>query len=317
MRDHVSVPALALSLFVVGCGNPDLGAVDADEEEVEGTFGATALSTVTRLAPAVHLHSQESHLPMSAATFIARSRLRWSHDSACLDHQLAGAGSVSSRDLGAGRYSHQVAGDITCSDHGDRIPSNAKVRPRDGVAGNEGFFLDMDDGARGGAGTSAPVYYEYVPGRYVTYWFLYGNSRPPGPSAVTGLISHEGDWERISVRLNRNDEPTEVAFYAHHGYATVSWAAVQKRGTHPVVYSGKGSHASYATPGGHSVSFAGLRFSDETDKGSGWSTWQNLYNARSQGWYGYGGAWGEVGELKDTTGPMGPSVHKGSAPSGW
>lgn len=318
-RTSLPGPALlgpALLALAAGCGPAELDVGD-DAEEQEGQIGAAATTTVSRLAPAVYLHSSEAYRPMSAATFLSRSRLRWSHDAACPDHQLAGTGEIRAASLGSGAYGHQTAGNILCGDSGRRYASNEKVRPRDGVTGTEGMFLDMDNGARGGSGTSAPVYYEYVRGSFVTYWFLYGNSQPPGPSLITERLSHEGDWERVSVRLDGNDQPTDVAFYAHNGYCTLPWSRVAKQGGHPVVYSGKGSHASYATAGSHPVSFAGLSFSDETNRGAAWSTWQSLFNARAQGWYGFGGAWGEVGELKDTTGPLGPSVHKGSAPGDW
>lgn len=59
---------------------------------------------------------------------------------------------------------------------------------------------------------------------------------------------------------------------------------------------------------------------DHASRGQAWATWNNLKNARTQAWYGYGGAWGEVGNpvadklLDDeTTGPQGPS-HKQPAP---
>jgi hypothetical protein len=56
---------------------------------------------------------------------------------------------------------------------------------------------------------------------------------------------------------------------------------------------------------------------DHAGRGAQWKTWQHLQNARAQDWYGFGGAWGEVGNYADTTGPQGPSRFKAPAPEGW
>lgn len=310
---HRPLPALSLVTLLSACGAP----IDAWADDEDPGISAESLSSVTTYAPLVYLHSQEAYRPMSASTFLASSRLRWSHDAGCPDDQFAGVRQINARSLGSGAYRHQITDDFICSHHGAFHPSSQRTRPRDGDTDTEGFFLDLENSARGGAGTAAPVYYEYLPGKSITYWFLYGYSVPPAPSLIAGHIAHEGDWERVSLRLDAGDRPTDVAFYAHNGYCTRPWSAVAKSGTHPIVYSGKGSHASYPTPGDHAISFLGLSFSDKTDAGTPWRTWGSLYNARAQGWFGFGGAWGEVGELKDTTGPLGPSPYKGAAPTDW
>ena len=65
---------------------------------------------------------------------------------------------------------------------------------------------------------------------------------------------HEGDWEMIQVSFPGGtvDEalrtgPDRVAYAQHAGGQRKSWddPAVRKEGTHPVVYPGEGSHASY------------------------------------------------------------------------
>jgi len=35
-----------------------------------------------------------------------------------------------------------------------------------------------------------------------------------------------------------------------------------------------------------------------------------LIDVRTRPFYGFGGAWGEVGNISDTTGPLGPSQYK-------
>ena len=262
---------------------------------------------VQRYAPLVFLHPDDNDRPMSAARFIRHSRLRWHHDSGCPDHQLAGIGGVSARRLGDGGYQHQIT-DLLCQHHGDAFRSNQYTRPRDdNVAGGEGFFLDLDNSFRGGTGTTAPVYYEFHSQQFVTYWFLYGFNDAPA-----SLTDHEGDWEQIAVHLNGDNQATEVAFYQHGGPCKLPWSSVRKNATgHPVAFSASGTHASYPRAG----SFNGGI--DVTARGPRWRTWQHLRSLRARAWYGYGGGWGEVGEIADSTGPLGPSPFKESAPSDW
>jgi hypothetical protein len=41
-----------------------------------------------------------------------------------------------------------------------------------------------------------------------------------------------------------------------------------------------------------------------------WLTWHRLIDAQKEPWYGYGGAWGQLGGASDFTGPLGPSKYK-------
>ncbi len=65
---------------------------------------------------------------------------------------------------------------------------------------------------------------------------------------------HESDWEGIQLLFEAStveealaSEPVEVAYAQHEGGETASWDAkkLERDGSHPVVYSSKGSHASY------------------------------------------------------------------------
>jgi hypothetical protein len=213
----------------------------------------------------------------------------------------------------------------------------------------EGFYLDLrDDARRGAAGRvhvegpqklfdGAPAYYELDPeqdGRRrslrITYWFFYGLSQPPGPPAVTRFLVHEGDWERISVLLALAPKPdryrpVSVRYYTHDGHRDVAWAAVKRVGTggsvpstHPVVFSARGSHASFWRAGRYeNVYRAGgrRRFAVYDDAIAcpdcpQWRTWDSLVDVRAQPWYGFGGSWGAVGSIGGTTGPLGPSPFK-------
>jgi hypothetical protein len=125
-------------------------------------------------------------------------------------------------------------------------------------------------------------------------------------------VLHEGDWERITVYLDvapsEGSAPASVGFYRHSTNTFKKWDDVEKEGTHPVVYSAIGSHASLPTPG-----FGHIDVGDPD--GPKWRTWEDLAAITEQPWYGFGGAWGRLGQVRDSTGPLGPGAHwKHAAP---
>jgi hypothetical protein len=69
--------------------------------------------------------------------------------------------------------------------------------------------------------------------------------------------AHEGDWESVTVAVDRNGQPQYAAYSEHCSGTVRSWSAVTKRGgTHPVVYVASGSHANYFTGKPSSTRFA-------------------------------------------------------------
>jgi hypothetical protein len=95
---------------------------------------------------------------------------------------------------------------------------------------------------------------------------------------------------------------------------------------HPVVYAAKEGHGSYWREDcNFSVTWAAPGVSPLTsdacaDGPDDWETWKSTVDATEQPWYGYGGAWGDVGPgvpglASDTVGPPGPGAANGLAPS--
>lgn len=262
---------------------------------------------VERYAPIVYLHPHEEYLPADPRTFVASSRLVWAHDESCRDHTVAEP--VDAHLLGEGRYFHRHSQRrlLHCRHQGPVLNSLASVRPRTRESGDEGFFLDLQRGSeRAGLGTEAPVLFHYVPHRYVTYWFFYAYNDG-------GIFDHDGDWENVTVHLDAEDEPSEVAYYAHGIAHVYSWAELGREGTHPVVFSARGSHASYPAAGLHLA----IPKLDQAAAGPRWETALHLRNVLREPWWGYGGGWGQVGETASTTGPKGPSPFKLGVPPSW
>ncbi|HWC26815.1 MAG TPA: hypothetical protein VG474_09540, partial [Solirubrobacteraceae bacterium] len=225
-------------------------------------------------------------------------------------------------------------------------PFEQTGRPRS-VPEREGFYLNVDDEVRNGRPRKekegsqefverVPAYYERhpEPGKpqreRITYWFFYGLSQPPGPEGVLRHFRHEGDWERISVLLERSPgrhayTPISVRYHFHEENRDVPWHAVRRvvaeeggEPTHPVVYVAKESHASHPRAGDflEARRIAGNRRVTARDQAIAcpacpqWRTWNDLKSATSAPWYGFGGAWGSIGSQGGTTGPLGPSPRK-------
>ncbi|WP_181771227.1 hypothetical protein [Amycolatopsis pittospori] len=265
---------------------------------------ATSASVPATLTPYVYLAPDEQNKPVDAEQFVQHSALKWSHSAPCpSDHQLAGQGAVSAAGLGGGSYQHQKKGGWPgCKDSGTYYRSNDRVRPHE-IGARDGMYLDLDNGRRGVGSTSAPVYYEYEAKNFITYWMFYPYNNGP-------LVqNHEGDWERVAIRLDANDKPVTVAYFGHGGSCVKPWASAPKSGGHPIVFSARGTHASYPREGDFPTA---LGFSDHTGKGAVWQT-ATAYDARTRPWFRFGGAWGEVGESTHTTGPGGPGA-KNPAP---
>lgn len=303
---------------------------DPGTEAAPTARAATAFSldqAVHTYAPVVYMAKKEEYRAANASEYITNSSLKWSHQGKGADQTFDTPGHIDQGALGRGDYSNR-ARNAQGLDTGRLIRSNEDVRPKDnrGPGGDEGFYLDLpkEHHKSQRSGTDAPVYYEAKNGHYITYWFFYAFNAGPAPG---GVDDHEGDWERICVHLDSSNRATEVAYFQHDGPPKVyAWRDVPKEGvTHPVVYSAKGSHASYTSPGSKRLHKSGLPIpvvKDHASKGARWvadpgGAADHLTDVTQQAWYGYGGAWGEPGSITETTGPQGPSGHKKPAPDGW
>ena len=68
---------------------------------------------------------------------------------------------------------------------------------------------------------------------------------------------HESDWEMIQLMFDASTvadalkkDPATVGYSQHSGAERAAWgdSKLEKRGPHPIVYPGKGSHANYFSP---------------------------------------------------------------------
>ncbi len=87
--------------------------------------------------------------------------------------------------------------------------------------------------------------------RIVLQYWLWYPFNPYSPTVPPGEVwqAHEGDWESVSVLLDRKGKPLVVALSQHGAGQRRDWARAPKRGLRPLAYVALGSHASYFTAG--------------------------------------------------------------------
>ncbi|KAL9046126.1 MAG: hypothetical protein Q9214_000956 [Letrouitia sp. 1 TL-2023] len=147
--------------------------------------------------------------------------------------------------------------------------------------------------------------------------------------------NHVGDWEHCLVRFQQG-EPKFVFVSEHFFGQAYSYDAIEKYGKRPVIYSAEGTHAMYATPGGHPYVLPFGLLQDTTDRGPLWDPALNAltytYDYKSDSlrasnltpeapieWFYFNGHWGDkayplddsrqysfVGQHHYVDGPLGP-----------
>jgi hypothetical protein len=153
----------------------------------------------------------------------------------------------------------------------------------------------------------------YVAVQYWLYWY-YNDWND----------KHESDWEFVqvlfkaeSVEAALDTEPFQVGYAQHTGGETAEWddEKLEKEGTHPVVYSSEGSHASYFEPALYLGRSASEGFGCDNTQGPSTRVEPKavLLPDRPSGpddrfaWLGYDGRWGErhAGPNNGPDGPLG------------
>jgi hypothetical protein len=130
---------------------------------------------------------------------------------------------------------------------------------------------------------------------WLQYWFFYYYN----DKGLFGSGLHEGDWELVQFRIGADGE-LDAAAYAQHTYGEkCAWADVEKEdGPHgpvPVVYSARGSHASYFRPGTYPQ--APVIPDHNDDKGPRVRPQLNLITAEDPAWVAWPGRWGSTGHF--------------------
>jgi VPS62-like protein len=135
------------------------------------------------------------------------------------------------------------------------------------------------------------------------YFFYYYNDK-----SFLGIGLHEGDWEMIQLRLGPNDVPDQATYAQHDTGQALKWSDLELRdspdGKVPVVYVGRGSHASFPSSGEHWPLFP-LPPDYADGKGGAVRPALDVIGDVGPSWAGWPGKWGSSGSS-----PRGPSAHK-------
>jgi hypothetical protein len=271
-----------------------------------------------RYAPILYFHPDEHNFLQNPQTYIDQSTLRQEVDGQVGPHgvtpqpdtEVYGLGDVPAHKLAQVGKGNEDADDPLFLDHQNEV---------------------LGDSIRDGDLNNSVNLYQYdAASNTITYHFFYAyNDGPPGLGDVQ---NHEGDWEKMTVQLDDQFQPTEVRYSAHNGMDVArSWADAPKEDGRPVSYVGQGSHANYPEPGTwatnfqtqpgkfHGIPIPGMAIVNDVASSGGTRfdlAGRPAVDVTAQDYYGGHVFWGERGTLAevgvgDTTGPTGPSATKG------
>ena len=252
-------------------------------------------------APKILLHPEEEYFPMNPLLFVSLSRFR---------HHIS-----LGRDRGYNKVTQKwVRTDEKSPEYYD-IPLDVlkdfglnedltNRRPNDRNRGNrDNVFLQPDGKPQGNSNPTGnvPCFYSQIDSNsgYVfhQYWFFFGYN----PSLVILDLSHQGDWEDYTA-VTKDGELIGGILNAHGKRTYYKKEQLEFDRGRVQVYCAWGTHALYPTSG----SFGKFRTDRTKPGGYVWDTSKNIEILFDQPWRDYAGAWGEVGELAATTGPLGP-----------
>jgi hypothetical protein len=197
--------------------------------------------------------------------------------------------------------------------------------------------LEPQENTRGGR-SGAPAVLVVVDkghGLVDAFWFFFYSFNLGNVVLNIRFGNHVGDWEHTAIRFHHGI-PKAVFFSEHNFGSAYSYAAVEKMGKRPVIYSAIGTHAMYATPGIHSYILPWGLLHDQTDRGPLWDPALNMHaytydllndTLRSSQltptspteWFHFNGRWGDkfyplgdtrqyrfAGQYHYVNGPLGP-----------
>jgi hypothetical protein len=137
---------------------------------------------------------------------------------------------------------------------------------------------------------------------WLQYWFFYFLN---DYQLAWGIDVHEGDWEMVQLRIPTGVEEPDVACYAQHNACELRpWERVRRDGDHPLVFVGRGSHASFFDPGYHPTDFYDITSGERQPQ-----TPVRLMDVTdAPAWLEWPGHWGRTRRTK-YPGPGAPCSH--------
>jgi hypothetical protein len=294
---------------------PAFGAVPSRDADLDGLDDELEDQLAERFAPIVYHGARESSFPVSVDWWLAHTHLAivdgssWSTET-----RRIVTGPLAQAQL-LGRVA--VLGDTAVSSSGSRSRGKQKS-----------FFLENVPRSSLPSAIQPTDWVTYVHsypnelgGVTLQYWRAYARD----DARLMGVeLGHGGDWEAIAVHLDDHLQPVRTTYLGHTGILD-GGSAVRWEGTHPIVWSEEGGHAS-APDARNMRSSQFIR--QATWKGGVVSRWDGAVLGRSGGlvnlgekshprndqlFVQYSGLWGAPGRLFMTSGYWGPAFNETAA----
>ncbi|MEZ4295884.1 MAG: hypothetical protein R3B70_12990 [Polyangiaceae bacterium] len=241
---------------------------------------------------------------------IDRGDLHFVGDFANVGHAQVQWSNLSSVHLAARKFAPRLRFDSAI--HG--YPMSAQTFYEQAVAAPQTYRVEnLDYGSI--ANNSVPTYYQAIKcGDQIRlmYWWFYGYQ---SECDAFGNGTHNGDWEHVMVTLSEDASSMAAVTYWMHGKRLTRLAArggfSVEDGTHPVVYVGKASHASFYGQGGSSNTCLPWEEYRNNGNGTHMDSWNYLVdlNGNAEPWLaadragGFDWGAGGVGTHPTTDGP--------------
>ena len=312
-------------VFVIGCtnagpagpgggGDDDDGVVDPTDGDGDGIPDQVEDHLMATFGPELRLAPDaiDQTRPASVDWYLAQVKLRFDHPN-CPDDgsNLLDVGAATFANLAAQEH-HTKSVTSFC-----RHDSDAASLRVSSTKALEFFLQPASDAVHAGAPPAEwRAYVQVRPSSYpaaaydLQVWFFYAYND------FIASANHEGDWEHMTISIAADETLVSVFYATHHdGFRVDDMSKLAFVDGHVVGYAADGSHATYDRAGTFNLGVVGV--DDHTyEDGPRWQTWMSFVNlgdvghiANDQTWAAYGGRWGEVGELEDTSGPTGPMFH--------
>lgn len=289
---------------------------------------------ITQFAPELRLAPDDidGTRPANIDWYLPKVHLRFDHPR-CPDHEVLALGAITFANIA--QQAHPTSSGIEpfCSHTSTKLDSGAVAAK---FTAHKDFFLQPEDDN---------LVHPGIPAARKTEWRVYAHVRKSSYVRANdhraaaydvqiwtfyayndsvGGVNHEADWEHVTISVTSALDFVSAYYSAHSAGnrfddpAKLAWTDR----THPVGYAADGSHAVYASAGEHPSAVPG--FPDHAyEGGPAWQTWTNFANLGERGailedqaWAAYDGRWGEVGDVEDTSGPVGPMYSGRWIPAG-
>ena len=213
VRASIAVLAATLALLAAA------GAADADPVTLDARL-------LARYAPALVLHPQEMFAPVPVDGFLA--------DSDLLAKDASGAWAP-------------LASSLAAAPAGSRLDQRT-CDAIDGPAATPCYAGAQ--AAHPSATTTYGAVFRTPTHVALQYWLFYPfNGWSPTVPAGSFWQAHEGDWEAVTVLLDRREQPQLVGLTRHCGGIARAWSRTPRLDGRPVVWVSIGSHANGFGPG--------------------------------------------------------------------